>query len=99
MEISFLNVGLNARMMLNDYSNNSVYFGSWIRPVQNEDANIYMDALVFMTGIQLGGVLFGLSYDASISDLSTYRNGQGAFEFSIIYLGEYENDAILCPKF
>ena len=94
-----VNTGLNFRVLLNNYSNNSLYIGSWIRLLQDEQTNMYTDALVFMAGIQMGGVLFGLSYDASLSDLSTYNQGQGVFEFSIIYLGEYENESILCPKF
>ena len=94
-----VNTGLNFRILLNNYSNNSLYLGSWIRLLQNEEVKMYTDALVFMAGIQMSGVLFGVSYDASLSDLSTYNQGQGVFEFSIIYLGEYENESILCPKF
>lgn len=94
-----INAGVNVRFMLNDYSNNSFYVGSWARPVANEDESIGLDAIVLMVGLQQGNFLFGISYDATFSDLTNYNQGQGAVEFSISYFGDFENDSVLCPRF
>jgi len=93
-----INAGTNVRFMLNDYSNNSFYVGGWIRPVANED-DFGLDAVVLMVGLQQGNFLFGLSYDANLKDLTNYQQGQGAFELSISYFGDFENDGVLCPRF
>lgn len=93
------NAGMNVRFMLNDYSNNSFYVGGWARPVSNGEDGIGLDALVLMVGLQQGNFLFGVSYDANFQDLVNYNQGQGAFELSISYFGDFENDSILCPRF
>ncbi|MGK0389679.1 MAG: hypothetical protein ACI94Y_002423, partial [Maribacter sp.] len=31
--------------------------------------------------------------------LANYSKVHGAFELSVVYLGEYENETILCPTF
>jgi len=94
-----MNVGTNIRYGLNDFNGNAIQFGTWVRPVKNETGQFFMDAIVIMTGIELGGVLFGLSYDINVADLTTFRQGQSALEFSVTYLGDYENESVLCPKF
>jgi hypothetical protein len=58
-----------------------------------------MDAVVGMIGLEYNNVLLGVSYDANFTDLSLNRQGQGALEISIAYLGEYENETVICPKF
>jgi len=50
-------------------------------------------------GLELGGVLIGLSYDANLTDLTTTQQGQGAIEISLNYIGDFDDDSILCPKF
>ncbi|MEL6926638.1 MAG: type IX secretion system membrane protein PorP/SprF, partial [Bacteroidota bacterium] len=94
-----MNAGSNIRLALNDYSSTAVHFGTWARPVTNEDGNFFVDALVLMVGLEYSNVLFGFSYDATLSDLASTRSGQGAFEISVAYLGNYDNETILCPKF
>ncbi len=92
-----INTGTNFRYQLNDFGSTSFHLGSWVRPVSNEDDSISLDAIVLMAGIELNAVLVGLSYDLNLQSINTVR--QGAFELSITYLGDFENDSILCPKF
>lgn len=93
-----LNAGFNFRFLANQTTGTAVHLGAWARPVRVED-KFGLDAVVGMIGIEYRQVLFGFSYDAHLSDLSTTRRGQGAFEFSVAYLGEYLDDSVLCPKF
>lgn len=94
-----INSGMNIRFKLNNYNNNSLHLGTWVRPVQNEDDSFSLDAVVALVGIELGAVTLGLSYDANLTDLSDYQQGQGAIEFSVAYIGSFDNEDILCPKF
>jgi type IX secretion system PorP/SprF family membrane protein len=92
-----MNTGANIRVQLNDFGSTSFHLGSWVRPVGNDDDSISLDAIVLMAGIEINAVVVGLSYDLNLSNISTAR--QGAFELSITYLGESDDDSIMCPKF
>ena len=94
-----VNAGTNIRIKLNNYNNNSIHLGSWVRPVQNEDDSWSLDAVVALVGIELDAVTFGISYDVNLTDLSTDRQGQGALEISVAYIGSFDNEDIMCPKF
>ena len=94
-----VNAGTNFRFVVGSYGNVAIHVGSWIRPVQDETENIFLDAVVGMVGLEYNNVLFGFSYDANLGDLTDNRQGQGAFEFSIAFLGNYDNETVLCPKF
>ena len=96
-----LNAGTNFRIVVNDINGTSLHLGSWARVVAYEDDTYNLDALIFLAGFEYGNFLLGLSYDASFNGLSVTSSGisRSALEISITYLGEYENDAILCPKF
>ena len=95
-----INAGSNLRIALNNYNGNALQVGGWARPVIDEGSQFRVDAAVLMFGLELGPVLFGLSYDANLEDLANYQQGQGSIEFSITYLGDYENDdSIICPSF
>ena len=94
-----MNTGANLRIKLNDFSGNALHLGSWVRPVSNESSEIALDALIFLVGFELNNVLFGLSYDLNLDDLQTFKQGQNAIEFSATYMGDFEDESILCPKF
>lgn len=94
-----INAGTNIRFGLGEFSKSALHIGSWVRPVTTENDTFTLDAVVLMAGFELNNFLLGFSYDATLNDLATNRQGQGAFEISIAYLGDYENEAILCPKF
>lgn len=92
-----MNAGTNFRFVMGEYGGSALHFGTWARPVRNNDG-FGLDAVVALLGIELNNVLLGLSYDLNLSALGANQR-QGAFEISIGYLGNYENEEILCPKF
>lgn len=65
------------------------------------------DAAVAMVGFEMNNIRFTFTYDATISPLARYNNNQGAWEFSLIkngYYNEYFGDKntrrqSLCPRF
>ena len=93
-----VNTGANLRFTMGEYGGSAFHIGSWVRPVRNND-NFGLDAVVLLAGIEYSNVLLGLSYDMNLKTLSSLGRSQGAFEISIAYLGDYDNEDIICPKF
>lgn len=92
-----LDGGLNVRINTSDYRNIALHVGAYARPVQDFDESFRVDALIALLGIEFNNVLIGMSYDLNLGELSDFN--RRTFEFSVAYLGEYEDDVILCPKF
>lgn len=92
-----LDAGLNVRINTSSYKNIAMHIGGYVRPVQDYDKSTRVDALVALLGIEFNNVLIGMSYDLNLGELSDFN--RRTFEFSVAYLGEYEDDVILCPKF
>ncbi len=91
--------GANLRIRLDEYDSSGLYGGLWAR-VSNDALNsLLTDAVIITTGLEVDGFLIGLSYDLNIEAVSNLNTRQGTFEISLVYLGEYENETILCPKF
>jgi len=92
-----INAGTNFRLALGQYGSSALHFGTWARPVRN-DGGFGFDAVVALFGLEIKSMLFGLSYDLNLGALQA-KQRQAAFEFSISYLGDYDNEKVLCPKF
>ncbi|MFN0036964.1 MAG: PorP/SprF family type IX secretion system membrane protein [Saprospiraceae bacterium] len=92
-----INAGTNFRFALGQYGGKALHFGTWARPVRN-DGGFGFDAVVALFGLEINSMLFGLSYDLNLHALDTNQH-QSAFELSISYLGNHDNEKVLCPKF
>ncbi len=93
-----LNAGTNVRFLVNDIKGTALHIGASVRPVRNDD-NFGLESVIGMAGIEFNNFLFGFSYDANVMDFSAGANRRSAFEISIAYLGNYDNDLVICPKF
>ncbi|WP_235299418.1 PorP/SprF family type IX secretion system membrane protein [Portibacter marinus] len=93
-----LNVGSGIRLARNEAARQAFHIGTFLRGVRDEDAYA-LDALILLAGFEYDNMLIGFSYDLNLRDLLTDRQGIGIFEFSISYIGEYENDFNFCPTF
>ena len=92
-----INAGTNFRFALGQYGGSAIHFGTWARPVRN-DGGFGFDAVVALIGLEINSMLFGMSYDLNLQALQANQR-QGAFEISVSYLGNYDNEKVLCPKF
>ncbi len=90
--------GSGVRSILNDVKEMALHAGIWGRLTHDIDSYAFRD-IVAMVGIEFQRVIFGLSYDVSIDDITTYRAGQHTFELSIRYIGDYKDDGYYCPQF
>jgi type IX secretion system PorP/SprF family membrane protein len=93
------NAGANFRFLVDEIKGAALHLGGWASPVRNFDNKFSMDAIVSMVGIEYSNFLIGFSYDARWGALSYAGRRTGAFEISIAYLGNYDNETVLCPKF
>lgn len=93
-----VNLGSNFRYKFLKKERTYVHFGPWIRFAQNEEG-IAVESVVFSAGYELNNLILGISYDHSVSDLVNDRKGLNAFEISITYLGEVDNNDGFCPTF
>lgn len=94
-----MNGGANFRFVLDEINGFALHTGGWVRPVSSFDEQLTLDAVVGMVGIEYSNFLLGFSYDARIDAVGSQRKQRGAFEISIAYLGEYDDETVLCPKF
>lgn len=93
-----INFGTGARLGRFSSDTQAFHLGAFLRLVRDE-STYTPDGLVVMTGFEYSNMLIGLSYDIGLRDLVSDKQGVGAFELSITYIGEYENDFNFCPKF
>jgi type IX secretion system PorP/SprF family membrane protein len=92
-----INAGTNFRFAMGQYGSSALHFGAWARPVRNNGA-FGFDSVVALFGLEVNSMMFGLSYDLNTRALQANQR-QGALEISISYLGNYDNEKVLCPKF
>ncbi len=93
-----LNGGMSVKFEVDKTYGTSLHLGGWVRPVKNVDG-FNIDAAVVMIGVEYNSILLGFSYDLNLPTLQKYKRTANVFEISLIYLGEFENDELLCPTF
>jgi type IX secretion system PorP/SprF family membrane protein len=93
-----VNAGASFKFEVDKTYGTSLHLGGWVRPVKNIDG-FNIDAAVMMIGLEYNSILLGFSYDLNLPTLQKYKRTANVFEISLIYLGEFENDELLCPTF
>ena len=93
-----INFGTNVKFAVNDHNSNAFHVGGGIRLARTL-GSLEPSAFSILAGYELKNLLIGLTYDWNLDDLFNERAGQGVFELSITYIGEYENTSTFCPTF
>ncbi|MCB0686865.1 MAG: PorP/SprF family type IX secretion system membrane protein [Saprospiraceae bacterium] len=75
------------------------HLGTWLTGVRDFEGGAKLDDIGFLVGMSMGDLFIGMSYDLNLRDIVKYTTGQGAFELSITYLGNYEDEGGACPTF
>jgi type IX secretion system PorP/SprF family membrane protein len=97
-----VNIANTFRIGVSDYSANALLIGLGVRPVRSfgiNGTNVDVDALIVQAGVEFSGFRAGVAYDLNISSLSPATNTRGAFEISLIYVGDYDYQNVVCPTF
>ncbi|MCF8237088.1 MAG: PorP/SprF family type IX secretion system membrane protein [Saprospiraceae bacterium] len=94
-----INAGSNVRFLANDYTRIAIHTGAWASIVGDVDKSMALESATLFFGLEYNGMLLGMSYDAGISEINSLGYKRGAFEISLGYVGEYEDDVVQCPTF
>lgn len=107
-----VNGGSSVRFNLHSgpFDESSFQVGTWARVVSfvdwgatagvSEDVTYGLDALILSMRFDWRQFGLGFSYDVNLSELKAASNGNGAFEFSLIYtVCGPEKRNVFCPKF
>lgn len=96
---TLVQLGTNFSIHYGTQEDKSVNLGIWARGVQDDGQSPTLESIIAMVGLEVKGMQFGFSYENNINDITNEFVGQGAFEFSISYIGNYENVVNYCPDF
>lgn len=97
-----VNVGNSFKFLLGNSRryNQAFQLGAWARVSNKLQSGKLMDALILSTRFDYEQFNIGFSYDINTSSLSNATNGNGAFEFSLVYkICGPERRGIYCPNF
>lgn len=92
------NAGVSIRLQPNPGKAQAFHFGPWLRGTNHTDG-FGVASVILMAGFEVNNWIFGFSYDQNLGDLSGTRQGLNAFEVSVIYIGEHDNNIGWCPTF
>ncbi len=97
-----VNVGNSFKFLLGNSRryHQAFQFGAWARLANRLDDGKLMDAIILSTRFDYEQFNIGFSYDINTSSLYTATNGNGSFEFSMVYkICGPEKRGIYCPNF
>ncbi len=93
-----ISTGTNFRFLFNAQRGGAIHVGGSVRPVNNTE-DFTLDSAIAFFGVEYSNFLIGMSYDIGLDQTTNLRH-RGAFELSVAYLGQSDDDdAVPCPKF
>ena len=97
-----VNAGTSLKFMLGNsrVTQQALQFGMWTRLSHKLETGNHFDAIIFSTRFDYNQFNLGFSYDLNVSSAIAATNGNGAFEFSMIYkICGAEKRRVYCPNF
>jgi type IX secretion system PorP/SprF family membrane protein len=97
-----VNVGNSFKFLLGNSRryNQAFQIGAWARIANRLNKGQHMDAIILSTRFDYEQFNLGFSYDINTSNLRAATNGNGAFEFSLLYkICGQERRGVYCPNF
>ncbi|HKK73457.1 MAG TPA: PorP/SprF family type IX secretion system membrane protein [Saprospiraceae bacterium] len=96
-----LNAGTSFKFLLgNARDRQSFQIGIWGRIASELDQGFLTDAAILSTRFDFNDLSLGFSYDINISPLQPASNGQGSFEFGLVYkICGMQRRGVYCPEF
>jgi type IX secretion system PorP/SprF family membrane protein len=76
------------------------HLGLWTRIANNAESGLLSDAVILSTRFDVNNITMGFSYDINVSPLNRASNGQGSFEFALVYkICNLARSGVYCPDF
>lgn len=96
----FVSAEIGANTKFTTFSKDNITFHLGLgAQVARDLESVDITTLIPFVGFQLNNFLIGLSYDIGLNTLIRNNRNFSTFEFSMSYLGEYDNQPLFCPKF
>ena len=90
--------GTNVKMSSFNWDLIAIHFGLSGHVIKDLES-VTVGSVVPFFGFQYKNFLMGFSYDMVMTHVINSRRNLHTFEFSLSYLGDQTNDALVCPKF
>ena len=97
-QLSLINLSTLFKVKVPGSEGRTFFAGPGVK-ILNNGLNTGIESFILTAGLEFKGLLIGLSYDHNLRDITKFGSGLSTFEFSIIYLGDYENADAFCPTF
>lgn len=96
-----VNAGTSAKFFFgNRESPQAFHLGLWSRIANNSENGLLNDAVILSTRFDVNNITMGFSYDINVSPLNRASNGQGSFEFALVYkICNLARSGVYCPDF
>lgn len=97
-----VNTGTSLKFLLGGNRRNyqALQIGAWARLANHFESAVTWDAMILSTRFDYNQFSIGFSYDINVSSLNVASNGNGAFEFSMVYkICGPEARNVYCPNF
>ena len=97
-----VNAGTSLKFPLGNIrtSDQSFQVGLWTRFANQLDTGVLSDAAILSSRFDFNNFSIGFSYDINISTLQPASDGQGSFEFALVYkITGLEKRGVYCPDF
>lgn len=91
-------VGTNYRISSFDKDYISFHLGLNLHAIKDLES-FGIGPVVPVIGMQVRNFMMGFSYDIVMSHLANSRKNLNTFEFTFSYLGEIEDEGLICPQF
>ncbi len=97
-----VNAGTSLKFILSKtkYDTQAFQVGLWTRVSNKIETGVLNDAAILSSRFDMNNLSLGFSYDLNVSPLKAASNGQGGFEFALIYkICGPEKRGLYCPNF
>jgi type IX secretion system PorP/SprF family membrane protein len=97
-----VNAGTSLKFILSKtkFDTQAFQVGLWTRVSNKIETGVLNDALILSSRFDMNNFSLGFSYDLNVSDLKAASNGQGGFEFALVYkICGPEKRGLYCPNF
>ncbi len=96
--INEVKLGGTVRTQFYDAKISAIHLGAWLLGGNNGQST-GLKSIAAMVATEFNGLIIGFSYDQLFHDYFKGVGGMVAFELSLTYIGNYENDFNFCPSF
>ncbi len=94
----FMVAGLQYKRSFYNLNQTALHMGVTGR-LSNSQPTIALNDLGFTVGLEWNNTIIGFHYDLGVRDAIKFNRPTHSFEFSLLLIGNYDNEGFICPEF